>query len=254
MTVNVFNFTDTWDDAGVVWNGIKFAVTDSASDATSRILDIIYNGNSKLYIPKSGIVTAPIGVATAVLDLTSNFDVNTGAIAVSTPSIIEQIWNGGAGVDYVGLQFNITDSSSAATSRVISVLVDAVEVFLLDKDGTLKLGNGSGLGLWVDAAETYGVIFNGGMYFGEDAGIVFMSGVPASGTLDITINRAASGVIGMTAANGTTGAVIEMGERTAPSAPGANKGRLYLQDNGAGKTQLMVLFASGAAQQIAIEP
>jgi len=43
-------------------------------------------------------------------------------------------------------------------------------------------------------------------------------------------------------------------EQTPPSAPAANGYRIFAQDNGAGKTQLMVLFASGAAQQIAIEP
>ena len=43
-------------------------------------------------------------------------------------------------------------------------------------------------------------------------------------------------------------------EQTPPSAPAANGYRIFAQDNGAGKTQLMVIFASGAAQQIAIEP
>jgi hypothetical protein len=43
-------------------------------------------------------------------------------------------------------------------------------------------------------------------------------------------------------------------EQTAPSAPAANGYRIFAQDNGAGKTQLMVIFASGAAQQLAIEP
>ena len=47
---------------------------------------------------------------------------------------------------------------------------------------------------------------------------------------------------------------IEQPEITAPSAPGANSVRIYAQDNGAGKTQLMALFSSGAAQQIAIQP
>jgi hypothetical protein len=40
----------------------------------------------------------------------------------------------------------------------------------------------------------------------------------------------------------------------APAAPAANKVRIYAVDNGSGKTQLMALFATGAAQQIAIEP
>ncbi len=52
---------------------------------------------------------------------------------------------------------------------------------------------------------------------------------------------------------GATG-FMETIEITAPSAPSANGVRLYAQDNGAGKTQLMALFATGVAQQIAIEP
>jgi hypothetical protein len=47
---------------------------------------------------------------------------------------------------------------------------------------------------------------------------------------------------------------IEMNEMTAPAAPAANKGRVFFQDNGAGKTQLCVRFATGAATVIATEP
>lgn len=43
-------------------------------------------------------------------------------------------------------------------------------------------------------------------------------------------------------------------EMTAPAAPAANSVRIYAVDNGAGKTQLMAVFGSGAAQQLAIEP
>lgn len=47
---------------------------------------------------------------------------------------------------------------------------------------------------------------------------------------------------------------IEGTEETAPSAPSSNGYRIYAEDNGSGKTRLMVKFATGAAQQIAIEP
>lgn len=47
---------------------------------------------------------------------------------------------------------------------------------------------------------------------------------------------------------------LTLAELVAPAAPAANKGVLYLEDNGAGKTKLMIRFATGAAQQIAIEP
>ncbi len=47
---------------------------------------------------------------------------------------------------------------------------------------------------------------------------------------------------------------MTMREISAPSAPASDQAVVYLQDNGAGKTQLMVRFSSGAAQQIAIQP
>jgi hypothetical protein len=47
---------------------------------------------------------------------------------------------------------------------------------------------------------------------------------------------------------------IEFEEMTAPGAGAANTARLYAVDNGAGKTQLVVIFSSGAAQVIATQP
>lgn len=47
---------------------------------------------------------------------------------------------------------------------------------------------------------------------------------------------------------------IETVEMTAPAAPAANGVRIYAEDNGSGKTRLMALFSSGAAQQLAIQP
>lgn len=46
----------------------------------------------------------------------------------------------------------------------------------------------------------------------------------------------------------------EGSEMAAPAAPAANKARVYFEDNGAGKTRLVVLFPTGAAQVIATEP
>jgi len=48
---------------------------------------------------------------------------------------------------------------------------------------------------------------------------------------------------------------FELGELAADApAPGANRGRLFVRDNGAGKTQLCARFPSGAVQVIATEP
>lgn len=73
-----------------------------------------------------------------------------------------------------------------------------------------------------------------------------------SGTTYPAISRDGAGVK-VTCADGTTGAFISGVEQTAPAAPSANGYRLFAQDNGAGKTQLMVIFATGAAIPIATE-
>ena len=51
------------------------------------------------------------------------------------------------------------------------------------------------------------------------------------------------------------GGFTEMLELAAdPAAPGSNNGRLYVRDNGGGKTQLVIRFPTGAIQVIATEP
>lgn len=50
-----------------------------------------------------------------------------------------------------------------------------------------------------------------------------------------------------------TSTFLQLAEMSAPSAPAANGVRLYAVDNG-GKTELLALFATGAAQRVAIQP
>lgn len=83
-------------------------------------------------------------------------------------------------------------------------------------------------------------------------GFAASSDASATGA-DTGLKRTAAGILGIT--NGSTGGgTIEFQEQTAPAAGAADTVRLYAVDNGAGKTQLMAIFASGAAQQVAIQP
>jgi hypothetical protein len=79
----------------------------------------------------------------------------------------------------------------------------------------------------------------------------------AGGATDVTdasLWRSAAGVVLVGAASASAGGALEFIEQTAPSAPSANRVRIFAEDNGSGKTRLMARFNSGAAQQIAIEP
>ena len=48
-------------------------------------------------------------------------------------------------------------------------------------------------------------------------------------------------------------ACLAFDERADAPAPAANQARLYVRDNGAGKTQLVVRFATGGVQVLATE-
>lgn len=63
-----------------------------------------------------------------------------------------------------------------------------------------------------------------------------------------------SGFAGYFAGKVYTSSFHEMPEISAPSAPAANKGRLFMRDNGSGKSQLCVRFNSGAVQVLATQP
>lgn len=81
----------------------------------------------------------------------------------------------------------------------------------------------------------------------------FGSSSSSFSTLDLSLVRAAAGILGVR--NGSTGgAAVSFIEQTAPAAPPADGVYVYAEDNGSGKTRLMARFATGASQQIAIEP
>jgi len=198
--------------------------------------------------------------------------------------------NTSGAVDGAILFGNVTDTASAAGTNLVSLQVGGITKALVSKRGAfLTTGNSSvsdvAFGL-TSSGNTAGV----GMYFGSYSEIRFAVGSGVAGlSLDashVNINstalvsfgtvgssygdigfcRNAAGVLEINSATagtyrdlkyrnivGQTG-YTEMVEMTAPAAGAANTARIYAVDNGAGKTQLMVIFASGAAQQIAIEP
>jgi hypothetical protein len=63
-----------------------------------------------------------------------------------------------------------------------------------------------------------------------------------------------SGYAGYFAGKVFTTAFHEMQEVSTPAAPGANRARLFLKDNGLGKTQLCVRFNTGAVKVLATQP
>ncbi len=172
-------------------------------------------------------------------------------------------WNSG-GTTFTAIKMTVTDTASAAASLLMDLKVGATSKFTVDKAGILLNSGGGAFGpraanVWsiynsstafpcIDLRET-------GILMGANNELRFNSAnFLTSGAADSGLMRVAAGIIAPTDGAGAGTGVIEQTERTAPAAGAANTVRIYAVDNGSGKTQLMALFSSGAAQQLAIQP
>jgi hypothetical protein len=187
----------------------------------------------------------------------------TGATVTTSNPILNltQVWNDGA-VTFTGVNINITKTAAAAASVLFSAQLGGTNVFrIVDQNaGAIFLGSGT----------DYMRSNSGFMQINGSSGVEMLQGGNGAGTFyssrteltadvyignaDATLKRIASGIVGVRGSASSTGAAFSFLEQTAPSAPSANGVYIYAQDNGGGKTQLMALFSSGVAQQIAIEP
>lgn len=62
---DIFNLTDTWNNAGTTFAGIKMNVVNTASAAASRPLDIQVGGVPVFDVRPDGLVAAPQGIASS---------------------------------------------------------------------------------------------------------------------------------------------------------------------------------------------
>lgn len=218
----------------------------------------------------------------SVLTLLGRLAINGGTVTASTPVLdLSQTWNYGA-VTFTGLKFNVTDSASASASLSLDIQRNGSSVFSVSKVGNVAWNGSitinSDVILQRGAADvlemrrtTSAQTFN--LYGTTDASTLnyrrIRTTMTTGGAATIAAEGFGTGVSGNTLSFSTDGTSIatmdlngfnlnaghiQMVEVAAPSAPGSNKGRLYLEDNGSGKTKLMIRFNTGAAQQIAIEP
>lgn len=119
-----------------------------------------------------------------------------------------------------------------------------------DASGVLCQRNGTN----AQAARIYGTYTDASNYVraslsATSTAVTLAAETAGTGADDVPVIITPAGAAQVEVGNG-----VQFTEMTAPSAPAANKAILFAQDNGAGKTQLMAQFASGAAQQVAIEP
>ncbi len=218
--VKVLDLSATWNGGAVVFTGLNFTVTDTASAATSLLMDLKIGTASNLSVGKN------------LLEKKNSTNAQTFNLYNTTDGTNYERgfmrWN--SNILEIG-----TEKGGTGTERQMA-LIKGTQNYLTFN------GENSAARLYANGTFTVPATLHIG--FTEAA---------YYNNIDVSIYRVGAGLLGVR--NGSTGgAALNFIEQTAPAAPAANGVYIYAQDNGAGKTQLMALFASGAAQQIAIEP
>ncbi len=223
--------------------------------STGRIFDFQDGGISRMFMVDGGKV------------LLANV-----ASPPATPESLMHLWTGDAGTVAPDANALLTLERSGTTPAVINFLVGGGE----DVESGLFVGgptNIPGRGRWVFSQGTTqywaGYIAGSMKYKLMQSTLEFQQAHAIKTTAgDLTLDPAGAidfngnnlkgpGLVGNSWEStklifGTS--FLEGSEITDPIAPSADKGRLYIRDNGSGKTQLVVRFNTGAIQVLATLP
>lgn len=280
---SLIDVSGEWNTTGTP-TGIRLNVTDTASNAASLLMDLQVGGVSQFAVRKSSIVTATtfrVPENSGTIEMGGSGGSGT-RFQTSSGAQIRVYHNGGSTIS-LNLSSFVADSNSSFSFT--SGDIGAASDLFIRRDAANTLAQRNGVNAqtlrvyntFTDASNYERGIFSwvsNVLFIGnEGAGTGTTRGTTVTGSI---FNVRISGVdrwvfdasslrpfVGNSYDIGGTADTVknlfqagyhQMVEMTAPAAPAANSVRIYAEDNGSGKTRLMALFATGAAQQIAIEP
>ena len=188
------------------------------------------NANNQLKLTASAATQTPLQINLASAQSADAFQVKN---------------SGGTTIAYIDAN-GYYNGQNGLTTRIQNTSIATVGM-LLDA-GNTRIGAYEGTNYWSLLTSTEIRQKSGSQFSWSSDGT---SAVSASA--DTGLARSAVGIVKIT--NGSTGAgALHLQEQTAPSAPATNNVYLYAEDNGAGKTRIVALFPTGAAQVLATEP
>lgn len=228
----IHELTDTWNNAGTVFDALDIDVTDTASNVESKLFRARVGGVDKFSVRKdSQLRYGPDA---------SNYWTHT----VSASGALTMQGNGAGG--------SITISPTAGQNVALNPTGSGGVTLGTEKQfffGSTTIRGSTTLNIRMGGAATP----------------IIIEGITGTNAFDNQLQWKGAGRIQAPSDgvfhfknNANTGfsnvhvSAITGRETTAPTAV-ADAGILFFQDNGAGKTQLMVQFPTGTAQQIAIE-
>ncbi len=229
----IFDQSQTWNAGGTTFTGWKINITDTASASASRVLDVQVGGSSVFRVMKTYIQFSTI------------------ILLSSNPVVLYSSGGGALWGTANNTGFSLPPAGPLAWSSVSGDPSGSADLQLVrDAANTLAQRNGTS----AQTLRVYGTYTDSSNYVrgslaGSSTAVTLAAQTAGTGADDVPVVITPAGTAQVEIGNG-----VQFTEMTAPSAPAANKVILYAQDNGSGKTQLMALFPTGAAQQVAIEP
>lgn len=157
--------TQTWNNAGITFTGALLNVTDQASGALSKLLDLQVGGSSQMYARKDGTLVAKTAfqidvgqnyISSSFVGLGVNNSLRWGASTDGSTTHDLILLRGAAGV------LEQRNGANAQTLRVYGNFIDAANYQRLELIGNsgsysrinaAKAGTGTNLGLILDAAS-----------------------------------------------------------------------------------------------------
>lgn len=204
--------------AGVLTNT---STAPTAANPTATVGTAAVNGVSANFMRSDA---APAIDLTMSPTMTGTWTFARGSIATSQPVAITQTWNA-AGITFKGLSITITNTASAAASRVIDLLVGATSVFGVSVSGNVYLAAGgeylttSGVTKirsnnandGTDVENFYGDglrVLRPFLKTGSTSFFCWTNGTSISGTVDTALYRNSAGVVEIN--NGTAAAYRDL--------------------------------------------
>lgn len=248
----VLDLSQTWNNAAVAFTGFKLNVTSTASAAASNFADFQVAGSSVLGLQKNGTIkmngsrfySSGSGAFKAGNGQDSSADGSFAAgrfVTGGNTIAIDDLGFSGIGL---ASTYSIFWSSTGAWSGTADLYLRRDAANTLAQRNSTTAQTFRVYGTYTDASN-----YVRGSLAATSTAVTIAAQTAGTGADDVPVVISPAGVSQVEIGNG-----VQFTEMTAPSAPAANKVILFAQDNGAGKTQLMALFPSGAAQQVSIEP
>jgi hypothetical protein len=239
-----------------------------------------------IHSPPGGDVSSPLSLTASEA---SEVPLTIEAHASQSGNLFEINSNGGSGgsifnidsngaisiglqsASSIGLKVNLAATPTGNAIEINSNGGSGGDLFHIDENGRVKADDGtiSDVGLGFQGAVNTGFYRNTYLFVsivGVSTAVFRLTGIQidsgdqfgwgsstTTSSLDTGLGRYGANQVKVTnGSSGGGGLVFE--EMTSPSAPSTDDVVVFAEDNGSGKTRLMARFATGATQQLAIEP